>query len=207
MRSASASPRSSATVLIQYLTLASRNSARRRLAAKCSTSPSCLLLDSQYVVVNPNVKSDGGAVMQRTKKIVINAWRFFFFCFVVVILGCGNSELESKIYERYQGEIPCWCCEPIKIGPDYSNCSEGFKSALLKAGAYEYPKYVNKLHPISEVSSRKSKMDHIWIVTVKAKCPTASTGIIERIEEYSYRHGKISLVKKISPYWCYMTER
>lgn len=137
--------------------------------------------------------------MQRTKKIVINAWRFFFFCFVVVILGCGNSELESKIYERYQGEIPCWSCKLINIGPDYPDY---VKTAMLQAGVKAedvYPKYVNVRHPISEVSSRKSKMDDIWIITVKAKCPTA--GITERIEEYSYRHGKISLVKKVSPWW------
>ena len=138
--------------------------------------------------------------MKRTMMIVVNAWRLCFFCIVGGICGCGNSEVESKIYERYHGEIPCWSCKMIKIGPDYPDY---VKTAMLQAGVKAedvYPKYVNVRHPISGVSSRKSDMDDIWIVTVKAKCPTVGKDI-ERIEEYSYRHGKISLVKKVSPWW------
>lgn len=146
---------------------------------------------------------------------------FLAYASALSLIGCGNSELESKVYEMHSGMITCKKCviECNEIRDEYNKqkrryLDDRLKVWLEKRRGYSYmtqshflsveesdyerfhpkPTVVPLVCDIEDVSSRK-KMEDLYVVTIEAECP--KHGEYEEKHEYSYRNGNCRLIREI----------
>ena len=109
---------------------------------------------------------------------------------MMTLSGCGNSEVEARVYEHFDGYVSCKRCWEGK----YTTISSGFPN-------YDVQKFPNyDVHKIESVSSKKGPVASCWIVKVFWDCPNASPKITRHqfsTYEVIYRDKRIRSLKEI----------
>lgn len=88
-----------------------------------------------------------------------------------LISGCGNSEVESAVYQQLHGVYAC------------SSCARWNETYHTMDYAY---------HPIKSISSSRTKYDNVWRVDIKVDCDQQS----HRIREYAFKNGKLKFIRE-----------
>lgn len=105
-----------------------------------------------------------------------------------LISGCGNADLESDIYQALKGSYRCQACYLENLGGKNPN-----DSTYMLACSFASEKSL--WGDIKSISSSRTSMKDVWLVTIKYDCPKHGRQVAQA--EYGYKGGKTKWVKWI----------
>ena len=107
---------------------------------------------------------------------------------LLMICGCGNSELEGLVYKEKNGKTYCEGCSRLKNSPEYQI----------------YMERSNGYHDIESVKASRTDIPNVWRVTTQWTCDSEWDDYYKkwsvryhckkrRVEEYYFHGGRLSL--------------
>jgi len=124
--------------------------------------------------------------------------RLALLMIIVCFSGCSsNSDVESLVYIRCNGQILCPYCK--KPNPHYKENDTTIHYDLYPYVPSKCSKWIYaNMHAIVKVHSKKGVEKDIWIVTIESKCSECPWQTFTVEEEYSFRRNKLRFLRTIN---------